>query len=445
MQLSRLALHLPDADQLTGREIGAVLELKPAAMLVLVYARWDNDKGVAVQVCDLVRALGHDRLYVRFHADPSPPAYARGIGGAREWGALCARRMDQYYGGLGITLHALLANEADATDEGGLSPRQASQFYAEAIGGYRAVRRDDIMHIPAPTGAPETHRDYLERYRDDGWVHPDFWVDGHGYNGDLERVIDTIHDVLPNQAGYVITETNDLDDFGWPINLVQQGRVADVIYFTLNWARGGEGRVQPPSADDVAKRMSLLRFPDRYAQFKATIGLPVPEPAPEPAPEPEEPMPEFPIPVDDAGQEWAPSKQDIIDGAIAVADEAGLPRDLMLALCLAESGEGLQSLERWYLYTVAANAAIVHRDRAALQGILDRIAAAGTNDISFGPCHQTWRWSPEYNGQPYDLQSILEFRKLYIQDHGHALRVARDQIKNIYDNYPAIMARLSAA
>jgi hypothetical protein len=71
----------------------------------------------------------------------------------------------------------------------------------------------------------------------------------------------------------------------------------------------------------------------------------------------------------------------------------------------------------------------------ALQAILEQIAAAGTNDISFGPCHQTWRWSPEYNGNPYDLQAILEMRKRYIQDHGYALRVARDQLAGLWAKY----------
>jgi hypothetical protein len=35
MQLSSLALHMPDADQLTPQEIGATLELKPVALLTL--------------------------------------------------------------------------------------------------------------------------------------------------------------------------------------------------------------------------------------------------------------------------------------------------------------------------------------------------------------------------------------------------------------------------
>jgi hypothetical protein len=163
--------------------------------------------------------------------------------------------------------------------------------------------------------------------------------------------------------------------------------------------------------------------PDRYALF---MDPPVAK---------EPPMPDFPIPVDDAGNEWAPSKQDIIDGAIAVADEVGLPRDLMLALCLAESGEGLQSFERWSAWTYDAQLCIANRDRAGLQTILDRIAGSSSNDISFGPCHQTWRWSPEYNGHSYDLQAILEMRKKYIQDHGYALRVARDQLASLWARY----------
>lgn len=177
--------------------------------------------------------------------------------------------------------------------------------------------------------------------------------------------------------------------------------------------------------------LSIWGNDDRLALFQ---NPPVPAPAPIPEPEPE-PMPDFPLPVDDQGNEWKPSPQDIVDGAIVVADEAGLPRDLMLGLCYAECGEGLQSFDRWFTWTSQALDAIARRDQQSIQGILDTIAAAGTNDISFGPCHQTWRWSQEYNGLPYDARSILEFRKLYIQDHGHALRVARDQIARYWARY----------
>lgn len=137
-------------------------------------------------------------------------------------------------------------------------------------------------------------------------------------------------------------------------------------------------------------------------------------------------MPDFPLPV------WTPAYIDIFDGARIVADEAGLPQDLMLGLCYAECGDALQSFDRWHRWTTEALVYIERQDRNGLEGILQRCAAIPTNDISFGPCHQTWRWSPEYNGNPYDLQAILEFRVKYIQDHGHALRVARDQIARLW-------------
>ena len=267
MRRSRLALHLPDADHLTAAEIGAVVDLSPAALLCMVYAQWDADKGAAFSVTDLVMSLGHDRLYVRFHADPNPPEYARKIGGPAAWGRLCAQRMTQYYGHLteaGVQLHAILANETDADYEGGLSVREASDFHRRSMAEYAAKRPQDILHVPAPTGAPSTHRAHLERYRDDGWVQPQYWIDGHGYGPDLENVVNVLGEVFPNHPR-VITETNNLDDFAWPEALLASGKTADIVYFILNWARGGEGRVQPPSKDDAEKQMSLLRFPARYA------------------------------------------------------------------------------------------------------------------------------------------------------------------------------------
>jgi hypothetical protein len=273
MQLSRLALHMPDADALTGAEIGAAIELKPAAMLVLCYAQWDGDKGVAQSIRDLVRTLGHDRLYVRFHSDPNPIAYARKIGGPEAWGRLCAKRMSQYYGTLDVAHHAILANEVDAAEEGGLVPKAASDFYRRALAAYEAERPQDILHVPAPTGAPETHRAYLQQYKHDGWLNDRYWIDGHGYGPDLPNVCNVLEEECPEYYR-VITETND-------VNLAEAASMAgvrahEIIYFTLNWARGGEGRVQPPSADDAAKQMSLMRFPDRYAQFKATLAVPEP-------------------------------------------------------------------------------------------------------------------------------------------------------------------------
>lgn len=467
MEQSALGLHLPDADQLTGQEVGAVLELKPAAMLVLCYAQWDSDKGLAQQVTDLVHVLDHNRLYVRFHADPNPPAYAKKIGGAAAWGRLCAERMGQYYGQLaagGVQLHALLANETDAESEGGLSTAQASRFLRDAMAAYCAERPNDIIHVTAPTGAPETHREHLQQYKQDGWLAWDedgwhlkvggvtapVWIDGHGYNGDLENVLNVLEEECPGSAK-VITETNNLDDFSWPIELLNEGRAKDIIYFILNWARGGEGRVQPPTPDDADKQMSLLRFPSRYAQFKATIGQqtePTP-PAPAPAPEPQ-PMPEFPLPTDDAGHEWKASTSDIQQAILEVAPreiDPSNPRQatkLLLALGIAESGVDLQSQERWHIWTDHGKAAVEQRNlgyAAQVLGWGHDVGAIGTNDYSAGPFHQAWAWWDQFPGNPmdpndphrWDVEGWLEFRKRFIQDHGYATTYAARQLKPKYD------------
>jgi hypothetical protein len=464
---SPLGLHLPDADQLTPQEIGAVLELKPSAMLCLVYAQWDNDKGVARQVIDLVHSLRHDRLYVRFHADPHPPGYARRIGGARAWGRLCAQRMTQYYGelaGSGVQLHAILANELDADYEGGLDPHGASSFLEGAMRGYREVRDGDILHVPAPTGAPETHRRYLQQFKDDGWLYRNddgswpYWIDGHGYDGDLENVIAVLEQECPG-ATYVITETNDLHDFGWPIALLGQGRARDIVYFTLNWARGGEGRVQPPSADDAAKQMSLLRFPDRYAQFKATIGAspsdpvgPSPEPPPLPVPTQPEVFP-FPLPVDGNGNEWQASTQDVLDAILDVAPrviDPSRPRQaikLLLACGIAESREDFQSQERWHIWTNHGIEAVRQRNLGYAAQVLGwgrDVGAIGTNDFSAGPFHQAMAWHEDFPGNPtdpndphrWDVMLWLNFRKRMIQDHGYATEYAARRLKAYYDQRP---------
>lgn len=130
-----------------------------------------------------------------------------------------------------------------------------------------------------------------------------------------------------------------------------------------------------------------------------------------------------------------PTPQEITDGDMVTADELGLPRDMRLALSLAECGFGLQSFERWHRWTTEAKTYIEQQNRAGLQDILSRCAAAGTHDISFGPDHQTWRWSPEFNGQPYDLDSILLFRKRYIEDHMHALRTGAKNLSGKWAQY----------
>lgn len=476
MDRSPLGLHLPDADQLTTEELRAVLDLEPSALLCMVYTQWPEDKGAAEQVRNLVLSLQHDRLYVRFHADPHPPGYASSIGGARAWGRLCAERMAQYYGVLassGVQLHAILANETDADYEGGLSTAEASSFYRRALSEYAKYRPFDVLHVPAPTGAPQTHREHLWRYKDDGWLvrHGDggtwvlsydgvvapVWVDGHGYDGDLENVLNVLEEECPG-APKVITETNDLSDFGWPIALLAQQRVQDVIYFTLNWARGGEGRVRPPSPDDAAKRMSLLRFPDRYAQFKATIGQVAEPPEPEKPDRPEPPKPEeFPLPVDEHGNEWQASTHDVVQAIIDVApreidqDNPRRATKLLLALGLAESGstpgQELQSQERWHVWTNHGTEAVRQRNLGYAAQVLGwgrDVGTIGTNDYSAGPFHQAWAWWDQFPGDPtdpidpyrWDVMGWLRFRKLMIQDHGYATTYAARRMRPYYDQRP---------
>lgn len=154
----------------------------------------------------------------------------------------------------------------------------------------------------------------------------------------------------------------------------------------------------------------------------------------------------FPLPVDGQGNEWAPSYRDIVDAVPVVADEYGLHRDLLGGLFFAEAGVNLGSLERWSTYTDEARGYIEARNKAGLADILGRMQLAnsgvGTNDLSFGPGHQSWFWWEGYPGnrQPgdphrYNLDEILAFRKLMIQDHGGAMRLAAKQLRAYADKY----------
>src|SRR4051812_28395879 len=101
-----------------------------------------------------------------------------------------------------------------------------------------------------------------------------------------------------------------------------------------------------------------------------------------------------------------------------IADEYGLPRELLLSLVEAESGR-TSAAERWYQYTTAAKEAIAAQDYGRLQAIVDAITqSSNSDDISFGCTQQTWRWSDEYaalygkdlSGRN-DLDAIIGFRQ----------------------------------
>lgn len=270
-QISRLSspltLQMPDASDLKPNEYNAVLDLKPRSLLVMVYAQWSDDKGAAQANKQLVRQLGQTDLYVRFHADPNLVAYSHRIGGAFRWGQLCATQMSRYYGDMdGVQLHAILANEIDARDEGGLSPHDSSVWLAEAIQGYRNIRPQDTLHVPATTGSPYTLNTYLEQYRADGWVRNDMWIDGHAYGGDLRDALAVMERNYPDNP-HMLSEVNNTP-LADAVKLV--GRANAISYFTLNWAHGGEGRIHMTDMDQQ-QHISLMRWRDRYEEFRNTI------------------------------------------------------------------------------------------------------------------------------------------------------------------------------
>lgn len=170
--------------------------------------------------------------------------------------------------------------------------------------------------------------------------------------------------------------------------------------------------------------LSIWGNPERYALFQNPPALEEPEPEPEP-------MPQYRLPT------WTPAYVDIRDGAIQVADERGLPRRRMLGLCLAECGFSLQSFDRWASVerTKRMVTAINLEDWTQVEQIFAEIQGSPTNDISFGPCHQTWYWWSGYPGDRskddphrHNLEEIIEFRASFIEDHGTALRTAAGQI-----------------
>lgn len=270
MFLSPLTLQMPDASDMKHEEYEAVLQLRPRALLVMLYAQWPNDKGASQQYRELASVLGHRDMYVRFHADPNPIVYARKHGGPEAWGRLCADQMTRYYGdmpSMGIQLHAILANEYDAPQEGGLGAQEASVWLAAAMRGYGQVRPQDKLHVPATTGSPFTLHHYLYQYKVDGWVQPEYVIDGHAYGGDLRDVLAVMEYLYPDNA-HMLSEVNNtpLTDAA---KLV--GRASAVSYFTLNWAHGGEGRLRMTDMDR-AQHISLLRWRDKFDEFIGTIG-----------------------------------------------------------------------------------------------------------------------------------------------------------------------------
>jgi hypothetical protein len=174
--------------------------------------------------------------------------------------------------------------------------------------------------------------------------------------------------------------------------------------------------------------MDVEGNPDRLSLFLHPPGAVV-----EPPPVPEPPM--YRVPT------WTPAYEHIRDGAIEVADQAGLPRRRLLGLCLAESGFGLQSFDRWASTerSQRMKAAIDAHDWTLVETTFAEIAGTATNDISFGAAHQSWWWSltrEEQQAHPewrHDLTRIMDFRAHLIEDHGAALRLAAGKIRDRSD------------
>jgi hypothetical protein len=377
---SPLYLHLPDADHLTHEEVVATRALKPSGFLTMCYAQWDHDKGLAEQVRYLVRELAHSNLYVRFHIDGGPIRQH-----PQQWAALCAERMQQYYGELeneGVELHAILSNETDLPQEGGGTGNipGLAEWHKRALEQYASERPQDTIHLPAPSGwtgdeswHPGAARRFWEECYMRGFVRDTWWVDVHGYNGDFENLINIAKDFFPNHM-MSVTEFNNINDFSWPIALITSGKIQSAIYFILNWAGGGELRPPaPPQLDDERDRMSLMRWPDRYEQFKATIpGAPEPE-------EDNNSAPDDPVP-----QQQSYTKEDVIRIAKEVAKNEKIPDVLLVALGIAESGLRWNA-ERWAYrnaqgnhvnLTTRAQEALAESDAAVAKGDMDGMVRA---------------------------------------------------------------------
>ncbi|MGH2362428.1 MAG: hypothetical protein ACRDGM_18040 [bacterium] len=110
----------------------------------------------------------------------------------------------------------------------------------------------------------------------------------------------------------------------------------------------------------------------------------------------------------------APTRADVIAASNAAADSFNIPRLLMLACGIAESGLNYDA-ERWGDKSRFAKASIASGDLAGLQTIMDDLAARNLqNDISFGAWQQSWRYvaASESDGR-YTMSNILSIRNLY--------------------------------
>lgn len=135
------------------------------------------------------------------------------------------------------------------------------------------------------------------------------------------------------------------------------------------------------------------------------------------------------------------NKNDLINAANRKSDELQIPRRVLLALLVAESGFNPTSARFAYrndsgTYTVltsSANSAIQNRDIDALRGILAEISNRGSTDISFGIGQQTVRWADE-GDHTQSAENVLYIRHLYF-DPLYAIGVAGRKVASYWNTY----------
>lgn len=139
------------------------------------------------------------------------------------------------------------------------------------------------------------------------------------------------------------------------------------------------------------------------------------------------------------------TRERIVRAAISVANDAGQPPLLLLALAVAESDLDPRA-ERWAGRTGEAKAAIAAGDLVGLRRVLELVERERPGDVSFGLCQPTWKWRDpdEFPGAAADdLYAILAYRERYF-DPVYALRRGARRLAPYWRRYrPDVLATLS--
>lgn len=450
--LHQLALHLPDEDRFTPADVDLIRWARPSMLLAMRYP-WDSDKGAAEATMGLVRELGHDRLLVRFHDEAIPQKEPR------QWARDCVRRMAIYepLRADRVALECIPENEPDLADpEGGHHDwNRHADWMGEFATEWRRLSYDPL-HLPAPSRQPIGNHDWNEwntamaywtAIRDAGVHERVDRISCHAYRGDFERAGDECYAIFKDHlhtrlqandedGGRIwITETNGDGVIAWAARAVAEKRYRAVVWFTAGWRfyqrSGGVDRTRTRTEEmpmNGGTPMSLDKWPhlrdewDAARDQQAPIAEPPAEPTPAPAPpgrgEPLDPgtLPqpapeprEEPIPM--IAQRSVPGSA-VVDAIYRFSGGDPVITKALLGLAWAESGDRMESWDRWHKWTNEALPAIEANDRAKLQEILDRGRALGTRDYSFGPFHQS-TWGLPAGVDPWELDTVLAFRERF--------------------------------